>query len=445
MTGDYDTKLIASDWRYSAMIVGLKKYFDFFDIEFKANKDKDYIEYNAKDITDSRYLQFVEHHYREYMHHKVIEDIFENEEISEEQSKLINKKLKGNAMMEKTFAKLTYEDKKEILMRIDENREAIIRETYRNGIHMYRKFANENSLFAEKEKTCRLKGYYVDPGRKTKSVSYMNDYNTFIFEDEPEFDFIPFAFTKSSESIFINNNYNLRTLYETARKLEDVFTEHREEVGKSTRELLFNYKQNAATFIDYDVEVITKDIDVDYYKTLYIRKPAIEIFKAINNYKCMMFTKKIGKDYYIDIQKEVTNSILNLSHIDKIIEMLLKEKTGRAGGLIHINSLIYGGDKMDQKMKSAYGTALKLKEKFKKESKLNKIDSYRQRLISAITLKDYDKFCDVLIQMSAYSQIPFSFSFDLFENFEENKNVAYTFINALGIEPRKEGKESEEV
>lgn len=61
----------------------------------------------------------------------------------------------------------------------------------------------------------------------------------------------------------------------------------------------------------------------------------------------------------------------------------------------------------------------------------NKVIGYRNKLISCLTFKDYDRFCTVLLQLSAYSTVSFGFAYDLFENFEENKNLAYTFVNAL--------------
>jgi len=61
----------------------------------------------------------------------------------------------------------------------------------------------------------------------------------------------------------------------------------------------------------------------------------------------------------------------------------------------------------------------------------NKISSYRQKLISSIIFKDYDRVCQILLQLSNYSAVEFNFVYDLFEDFEENKDVIYTFVNAL--------------
>ena len=59
--------------------------------------------------------------------------------------------------------------------------------------------------------------------------------------------------------------------------------------------------------------------------------------------------------------------------------------------------------------------------------------------------KDYDRYCQVLLQLSNYSGVAFDFVYDLFEDFEKNKDVAYTFINALTPEKneKKQGGETE--
>lgn len=62
----------------------------------------------------------------------------------------------------------------------------------------------------------------------------------------------------------------------------------------------------------------------------------------------------------------------------------------------------------------------------------NKLESYRQKLTSSIIFKDYDRVCQILLQLSSYSDVYFSFADELFMDFEQNKDIAYTFINALG-------------
>ena len=60
-----------------------------------------------------------------------------------------------------------------------------------------------------------------------------------------------------------------------------------------------------------------------------------------------------------------------------------------------------------------------------------KLRSYRQKLISCLVFKNYERFIEIVLQLSAYSQVSMGFLSDLAENFEENKNLAYVFTNNL--------------
>ena len=75
---------------------------------------------------------------------------------------------------------------------------------------------------------------------------------------------------------------------------------------------------------------------------------------------------------------------------------------------------------------------IEIAKKINRELAKNKTNSYKQKLISAISLKDYDRVQVVLIQLSAYSGVKMDFLVELFTDFEKNKNLAYTFINSLG-------------
>jgi CRISPR-associated protein Cst1 len=432
----FNTKMETSDWRYSASIVGLIKYFDY--ITFKGEEKQsdlyeiqdDEILYNSNAITEERYLLFVEYYFKEYMHHKIIEEILNNTELTDEQIKLVNEKLKANETMKKVFKDLKFslENKEVILEKINENRFDLIKETYRNGKSLYYNFANKNNLFTETNSVCRLQNYNIDIGKKSKSISYNWDFKTYKCEDEKEFDFIPFAFSKSYEGFFINNNYSIEQLFNT----NDLIVN-----SDNPRSTIFPNMKSSSNFIDFDVEVIIKNRDKDYFETLFIRKSAIKVFERIENYKAIKFSYKINDNYYINFENEVTNRILNNIKLDDLIDMLLKSTSSyfyNIGALIKINMLVYGGDKMDKQMKSAYGSAKRVM----KEIPENKVNSYKQKLISAITFKDYERFCEILLQLSSYSGVIFDFAYDLFEDFEANKNIAYTFINALNKESKKE-------
>lgn len=423
---DFNTRLETSDWRYSASIVGLIKYFDYqksLGEEIKYNIDHDILEYNSEDITEERYLLFAEYYFEEDMHHRVLEQILNDDELTEEQKNAANKKIKANSIMKKIFKnfKVSNENKDEILKLINENRLDLIRETYRNGIKLYRNFINPNLLMSEKGKICRLTNYYIDIAKKGKSIAYNWNINTYDYEDEIEFDFIPFAFSQSREGFFINNNYSIRQLNNSNNLIKD---------SDNPRNVLFKDMKKNANLIDYDVEIVTKDRDNDYFKTLYIRKDALKILKQINEFNFKPARIELEKDYWIDLEKEVIDSVLNKLKVDRLIDKLLKNKKAynyNISILIKINALIYGGDIMDKKMKSAYGSAKKVAEVIEE----NKVNSYKQKMISSIVFKDYERFCEILLQLSSYSGVVFDFAYDLFEDFEGNKNIAYTFVNAL--------------
>ncbi|NFG61526.1 type I CRISPR-associated protein Cas8a1/Csx8 [Clostridium sp. CMCC3677] len=425
----FNTRIETSDWRYSASIVGLIKYFNFLSdkgLEEEENLYKiydDVIEYDSNQITDERYLLFVEEYFKEYMHHKTVEDLLNISEVTEEQIKIINSKLKANKVMQKFFKniKLSVDNKETIQEKINENRLEIIKETYRGGKSLYAKFANTNSLLDDASNICRIQNYNIDIPKKGKSISYNWDFKTYKFEEEKEFDFIPFAFSKSYEGFFINNNYSIKQLLNTNDLIID---------SENPRTTLFSELKDSAKFIDFDVEVIIKDISNDYFETLYIRKSAIDVLKQIKNYSGIQIKYKVNDNYYINFEKEVTDKILNNIKLDSLIEMLLKSQSNYSytvKTLIEINTLIYGGEKMDKQMKSAYASAKRVMAEIPE----NKVNSYKQKLISSITFKDYERFCEVLLQLSSYSGVIFDFAYDLFADFEENKNIAYTFINAL--------------
>lgn len=428
----FDTKLETSDWRYSASIVGLKKYFDF--LEDRGHKAKgttykiedDCLFYNFADITEEWYCAFVEHYFVKQMHHKVVEEILESEELTNEQIKAVNDKLKFNSIAKTIFknVKFSGDNKQEILDIIAQNRQTLVKETYRNGKALYANFANVNSLLTERNDICRLNNYNIDVGKKSKSLGYNWNFSSFVYEDIQEFDFIPFAFTTTYQSFFINNNYTVSQLCAVNKKVIDIVPNEQASI--------FTLLTKIVGFIDYDVEVIVKDRSKDYFETVYVRKSAIEILQNIGDTKGLQIKPKVNENYYINLEEEVVNSILNNTVLDSLIEVLLKEKDNRYGysirKLIEVNKMIYGGDKdMDDKMKGAYASAKEVLKKIEK----NKVVSYRQKLINAIIFKDYEGFCNILLQLTQYSGVPFSFAFDLFADFEKNKNLAYTFVNAL--------------
>ena len=101
---------------------------------------------------------------------KLLKDLISREELTKEQIELLNAKLKANSIMKSIFGKISYseENKEEILKKINENRITLIKDTYIKGKSLYSNFMNEGALFKEKDKVCRIVGYYIDVPKKGK-------------------------------------------------------------------------------------------------------------------------------------------------------------------------------------------------------------------------------------------------------------------------------------
>lgn len=431
---DYDTKLESSDWRFSAAILGVLQYLNYHNLNYEI--EDDYILYNSSDINEEKYLEFVEYKYGQELHHKVVENILCNEEISDEQIKIVNDKLVANTIMKKYFNKVKFNNtnKEYILNIIEEKRGEIIKETFRSKKNMYANYANTNQLFNESQEYCRLLGYCIDVGKKGKSIGYNFSTSAFVGEDISEFDFIPFAFEGSNEAFFINDNYTIDRLKASNERFKVIVRVNVDENNGrlDARKALFRGIIESTDFIKRDVEVIVKDINKGYFETLYLRKESIDILKAIKSgnidYKAFSSYHKVTDKYYKDIQKEVMDCIMNNMVLDNLIEISLKvNKDYLVTQLIRTNILIRGNEDMKERLKGAYACSKKVAEVLEK----NKLDSYRQKLTSSIIFKDYDRVCQILLQLSNYSGIEFGFVYDLFDDFEENKDLAYTFINAL--------------
>ena len=446
---DFNVKLEPSDWRFSAAIVGLLEYFEYIDtLETSYKVEDEYILYNSELITKENYLKFVEKKYGKNLHHKYVELNLEhyNQDNNENDNtyiiKSINEKLSGNTIMKKIFKKIKFDgtNRDEILSLVNKHREELILETFRNKPDMYKNYCNTNQLFNENQKYCRLVGYYIDAPKKGKSTGFGFNMSSFVGQDIQEFDFIPFAFINDRESLFINDNYEINRLTSAKQVFQekikaDIENLELENKYRGIKYSLFKGIIESSDFIEYDVEVIVKDRDKDYFETLYIRKQSIDILKKITerkiDYNSLCFSYKINDNYYIDIYKKVMECILNNTLLDDVIDLLLKEKKNyyTVYQLININDLIRGEKIMDDKIrKIIHACANEVRNKIPE----NKLESYRQKLTSSIIFKDYDRVCQILLQLSGYSDVYFSFADELFMDFEKNKDIAYTFINALG-------------
>lgn len=430
--GKYDTSIELSDWRWSAAALGLIKYFNYHEIDYKEERDTIY--YNQSDLTEERYITFVEYYYGEKLHHLAVQNKLSEDHFLEVDIKLINERLKANTVMKNVMKKVVFDgnNKEQILKILQQNHSKIVIETFRNKNDMYKNFCNPNALLSELNDTCRLLGYNLDFGKKGKSASYNFDKVNYVYQDEKEFDFIPFAFEGAREIFFINANITIEMLKQTNITYQTIIHDLRKDDERiDARKVLFKAIMEMKDFIDGDIEVISKKQDQEYFETVYIHKQSIRVLRAIKNYyDVFSFSIKVTDDYWINVQEEVLNCILNNLRTDYFIERFLKDDDRQyvVSKLIDLNILIEkGGIEMEKKNKVAYACA-------KEVAKIlpeNKLESYRQKLTSAIVFNDYDRVCEILLQLSNYAEVSFDFAYDLFENFEGNKDVAYSFINAL--------------
>ena len=468
----YNSRIEPSDWRYSAAIVGMIRFFEDMNIDhsFKGR----YLYYNFEDIHnesndlegDKNYLLFAEKWFSDKMHHKELDIRLGQSEFTEEQISEINKKLSANTIMKKVFKGIKFDtsNKEQIKTLIEENRLELIRDTFCNAKSGYQKFINNSKYRSESGEVCRLLGFCVDTGGKTKSIGFCFDKESRTFNDEVEFDFIPFAFSQSGSSIFINNNTSIKYLLQSNGEM-NYFLKQQFENQKTWNSVFYSYSEGAG-FIDYDVEVIVKNMETDYYESMFIRQPAIKIFNNIAENRdfsdslANVFKRhiKVNDNYYINVMQEVTDSILNELSLDDLIERLMKleydtesntPETFCLSRLIYINEIIYknmeGNMEKTPEFKGSSAAASQVVQYFISNRQENKIKGYQQRLANTLISKDYDRFVEIMLQLSSYTEVPFVFMHKLIQDFEANKNLAYNFINSLIISSkRKDDKGNQE-
>ena len=451
------------DWRYSAAIVGLQKYLEWLGTEEpELIITEDTLEYNRKYLNKSEFLKFAEYYFKDDMHHIEIENKLKEKDPTEDQINIVNEKMKANTILKNKFKKIKFDghNQDEIQNIIDQNREEIICETFRNKNNLYKNYCNPNQLFKDKQECCRLNGYYIDMPKKGKSISYAFDKSNYVGNDIPEFDFIPFAFSGCREKFFINDNVDLNRLQKTNNQWTRTVKSQMEEAKQknervNTKRIFIDCLIEAKDFLQSDIEIIVKKPERAYFETLYLRKESLEILKNMKSYyKAFCSSIKISDDYWINILNEVFDAVVNFTLLDNLINKLLKDS--REGGnsyviskLLKVNVEIKKGDeKMKNTMKAAFACAKQIVDKKdgnKPRVSDTKLKSYCTKLINAIILDDYDQFQKILINLSNYAEVPCGFAYDLFEDFEGNKEIAYTFVNSLNRykNNNQEGKDNE--
>lgn len=464
---EFDTLLLPIEWRCSAAVVGLIRFFDFVEMDegkklYEVTEENEqlnvykeiggYIEgikYNRSDLTKERYLRFCESLFGENLQHVLVENILSVEEFSEEQIAFVNNLLTGqssNSILKKIFGKVKFDgtNKEEILKTIDDNRNELIMETYRNKMSMYRNFANTNRLFSDANPHCRLLGYDLDENRKSKSVAYRFDNDTFVAQDMCEFDFIPFAFSFSPVSFFVNNNSDIDTLCKTNNRVMEIM-ESEEEVqdnriikdGCKTK--LIKGMVESYDFFDYDVEVIVKDRSKEIFETFYIRKNALKKLKQIYRNSNLRFIHQYGFNYYLNVEEELIERCVNNIWLDDLLERLLvisKEKDYASfiiGKLIDINVSWKEEKGMSEVTTRAKNEGFAIRNEIvAKKNGDNKAKSYKNKLINAIVAHDYDRVKEIMLQLSSFVGHEIWAIYAMIDNPEQCLDIAISFANAIG-------------
>ena len=447
----YDTLLQPTDWRAAAAVVGLCKYFDHFRIDYKIlynvdEKPENYIHgfdgiiYKSESITEEKYLDFVESYFEKYMTHSTILSILGNDEFSDEQIKMVNDLVKSKTVLKGLLGKTKFDgtNKAVFISTIEENREEIIKTIFKNGNNLYKNYCNERLIFTDDNSTCRLRGYNVDKDRKTSILGFCFSKESFDANDILEFDFIPFAFSNPDmrETYFVNNNFSVESLVNTNRAFSEQLSNTE---GKGYKNKLLLVLQNSKDYISYDVEIISKSQDDAFYSTLFVRLERLKKLRELSG-KSLYLVKKINDDYWFNLEKEVYMRCLNNVLLDDVILRMLKfyfddnSNKGyiksRTDLLIDIN-ISWKGNKIMDEINSARICGFKASQELIRLKSSNKINSYKQKIISALCAHDYDRAKEVILSLSAYVGMEFSFFYKFLENAEENKDIAFAFASAL--------------
>lgn len=460
----YNTLLQPTEWRYAAATTGLVEYFKFNHISYGVLSELeekpeesvfgfDGILYNQEDITEERYLDFAEDYFKDDMTHIKILQMLEKDEFTEEQIKAVNDMVKSKTVLKKLFGKTRFDgtNKQTVADIINNNRHEIIKSVFRYGKNLYSNYANSNLLLTASNPHCRLAGYTLDEGRKTRFLGFCFAKESYETNDIPEFDFIPFAFSNSDmyETFFVNNNFSVKDLVQTNKRVSEALNS----VDKRDSRLkLLAVLQQARDYINYNVEIIMKSRDNDYYSTLYVRADRLKQLRNLSD-KSLDFVHQISDNYWLNVEKEVYWRCLNNVFLDDVILQMLKiyfDKDVnkivvklRTDTLIDINEA-WKGDKVMDEIMDARHCGKKVSKKLIEDNKKNKISSFKQKIVSALVAHDYDRVNEVILSLSSYVNMEFSFFYKLIENPEENKSIAFAFASALTEEVGFKNNKTEE-
>lgn len=478
----YDTLLLPTEWRYSAAIVGLIRFFDFIEetegkklYTYTNNEDKDryavysdicgYIQgilYNSTDLTEERYLLFCENWYdREFQHRNVEALLTHIQKFSQDNINDINSYLNGtssNTVMKKIFKGIKFDgtNTDTILNLIDEHRLEIIKETFRYKTTMYRNFANTNKLMSDTNPHCRLLSYDLDENRKSKAASYYFDTSTFIASDIYEFDFIPFAFTYTKIGFFVNSNTSIEALVKCNNQLkekmdvEELIINNRV-IRDGDQTKLIKAMLHSDDFLNCDVEIICKDREQESFDTMLIRKQALQRLKKIYDNYNLRYVHKYNYNYWLNVEEELIRCCLNYTYLDKLLEQLLllsrmdtESRTIQIiQPLVQINMEWKGvnqtmQDTIERAKKVGYYIGKTIKEK----NGENKVKSYKNKLINATVSHDRERVLEIMLQLSGYTDGEISTIYDILDNPDNWSDIAISFTNAMIPYTKKEKEEN---
>lgn len=478
----YDTLLLPTEWRYSAAIVGLIRFFNFIEetegkklYTYTNDEDKDHyavysdicgyiqgILYNSTDLTEERYLLFCENWYdREFQHRNVEWLLTHIKEFSQDNINDINSYLSGtssNTVMKKIFKGTKFDgtNTDTILNLIDEHRLELIKETFRYKTTMYRNFANTNKLMSDTNPHCRLLSYDLDEGRKSKAASYYFDTSTFIASDIYEFDFIPFAFTYTKIGFFVNSNTSIDALVKCNNQLkekmdvEDQIINNRV-IRDGDQTKLIKAMLHSDDFLNCDVEIICKDREQESFDTMLIRKQALQRLKKIYDNYNLRYVHKYNYNYWLNVEEELIRCCLNYTYLDKLLEQLLllsrmdtESRTIQIiQPLVQINMEWKGvnqtmQDTIERAKKAGYSIGKTIKEK----NGENKAKSYKNKLINATVSHDRERVLEIMLQLSGYTDGEISTIYDILDNSDNWSDIAISFTNAMIPYTKKEKEEN---
>ena len=478
----YDTLLLPTEWRYSAAIVGLIRFFDFIEetegkklYTYTNNEDKDryavysdicgYIQgilYNSTDLTEERYLLFCENWYdREFQHRNVEALLTHIQKFSQDNINDINSYLNGtssNTVMKKIFKGIKFDgtNTDTILNLIDEHRLEIIKETFRYKTTMYRNFANTNKLMSDTNPHCRLLSYDLDENRKSKAASYYFDTSTFIASDIYEFDFIPFAFTYTKIGFFVNSNTSIEALVKCNNQLKEKMDVEEQIInnrvirdGDQTK--LIKAMLHSNDFLNCDVEIICKDREQESFDTMLIRKQALQRLKKIYDNYNLRYVHKYNYNYWLNVEEELIRCCLNYTYLDKLLEQLLllsridtESRTIQIiQPLVQINMEWKGVNQtMQDTIERANKVGYYIGKTIKEKNGENKVKSYKNKLINATVSHDRERVLEIMLQLSGYTDGEISTIYDILDNPDNWSDIAISFTNAMIPYTKKEKEEN---